>query len=133
MATPNLNCILQAVLAVQNNLISPTPQIATVDLGNPTYPGKVFFYEPFFQATTGGSAVPIPPSFSNVFLVIIQNISPTANIQVQVTPQGQSQTTFSYGPSGAFIYIDPAGIGGISALTVVGVGGTVPVSVVVAV
>jgi len=133
MSTPNINCILQAVLAIQNNLISPPPQITTVDLGNPTLNGTQFFYEQYIQATVGGTGQGMPGPGGIAYLVIVQNLSPTADMNVQFTPVGGVQTTIKTGPNGAFIYCDPSEHGGINQLNLLGIGGTVPALILVAV
>jgi hypothetical protein len=126
MSTPNINCILQAVVAATNNLLSPQPQIVNFDFGNPTLGAKLLEFIPYFMAfTTPGTAValPIVPSF----VLMVQNLSATANIQVAVTPGGSGQAVFPIGPQGLFIYMDPTETtAGITAATIIGVGGSVP-------
>jgi hypothetical protein len=132
MPTPNVNLILQAVLAATNNLLSPAPQIATFNLGNPTLGATQFFYEPYFQALVGGSAVSLPAT--KIFAIIVQNLSPTAVLSVTHTPFGAAASTSTLGPNGVCIFFDPLETGGgFSALTLTGVGGTVPAAVLVAV
>jgi hypothetical protein len=134
MSTPNINCILQGILAVTNNLAPNAPQVASIDLQNPTLNGTVFFYEQYLQATTTGVGQGMPGPAGKAFVVLVQNLSTTSELQVTVTPTGGTPTTFTYGPGGVFIHFDPTEDGtGISALTLTGVGGTVPCSVLVAV
>lgn len=133
MSTPNINCILQAVLAVQNNLISPTPQIVTIDLGNPTLNGTVFFYEQYIQATTTGVGQGMPGPGGIAYLAVVQNLSTTSNLTITVIPNGGVQNILTLGPGGVWIYCDPKEVGGISGLTLTGVGATVPALIMVAV
>lgn len=137
MPTPNVQIILQSVIAVMNNLVSPAKQIITLDFGNPTLPnastgGTAVFYDPYFQALAGGSVVSLPAS--PVFVIAVQNTSLTANLQVTHTPFGAAASTSLYGPGGVCILFDPSEAGGgFSALTLTGVGGTVPAIVLVGV
>jgi hypothetical protein len=133
--TPNLNIILQAVIAIMNNQVSPTVQIGTFDFGNPTLPsgatgGTAFFFEPYFQCPIAGSNVLFP--ISPAYLIAVQNLSPTANLQIQHTPNGSVSNTAIYGPGGVFIAFDPKESGsGFTILTLTGIGGTVPAMVLV--
>ena len=121
----NIIAELQAVLTISNNLMSPPPYIGNFDFGNPTLNANSFFSD-VFLAITGGVSIALPGS--PVFCVIVQNISTSGQVlQVAVTPTGGSAQTYSYGPSGMFVHIDPNETGaGITALTLTGVGGTVP-------
>jgi len=128
----NINLILQAVLAMTDNLQSPSPQIGSFDLGNPTMLATQFFYEPYFQALVGGSAVALPAT--TVFAIFILNKSTSAILSVTHTPTGGAASTATYGPGGTCILFDPPETGGgFMALTLTGVGGTVPAAVLVAV
>jgi hypothetical protein len=138
MSSPNINLILQATLAVLNVQVSPSVQMAVMDFSNPTLPsgaavatgGLQFSYDAFFQALNTGSSFPLPAS--KVFAILVQNLSPTAVLQVAHTPFGGSASTSSYGPGGVFVVFDPTETGvGFSALTLTGVGGTVPCQVLV--
>ena len=124
MATPNMLVILQGIVTLTNNLVSPAPYIANFDLQNPTLNATTVFYDPYFQATTGGVSVPLPAA--KVFGLIIQNLSTTNNLTIDVTPFGGSLDPITLGPGGVFIYFDPTETGqGISAVTLLGVGATV--------
>lgn len=135
MATPNLQMILQGIFAVMNNQVSPAVQIITLDLGNPTLPsgatgGTSFFFDPCFQALAGGSVVTLPAS--PVFAIVVQNLSPTANLQVTHTPAGGAASSVTYGPGGVCILFDPSEAGtGFSDLSLMGVGGTVSAALLV--
>lgn len=126
MSTPNINCILQAVLAVQNNLVSPPPQITTIDLGNPTFNGTVAFYEQYVQVPTTGFTQAIPAPSLIAYAAVVQNLSPTSNLTISVAPVGGIANTATLGPQGLWIYFDPAKAGGITGLLLAGVGSTVP-------
>jgi hypothetical protein len=133
MPTPNLQIILQSVIAVMNNLVSPATQVITLDFGNPTLPnagvgGTTVFYDPYFSCLSGGSAVNLPAA--KVFCIAIQNLSTTVNLQVTHTPFGGAASSVSYGPGGVCILFDPSEAGtGFSALTLTGAGSTVPAMV----
>jgi len=125
MATPNIEVILQGILTATNNQLSPPPYIANFDFQNPTLGATSIIYDPFFQALVGGSAVSLPAA--KVFLIVVQNLSTTANLSVTHTPFGGSASTAVYGPGGVCVLFDPTEEGGgFSALTLTGVGGTVP-------
>ena len=126
MSTPNINCILQAVLAVQNNLLSPPPQISTIDLGNPTFNGTVAFYEQYVQVPTTGYTQAMPGPSAIAYAAVVQNLSPTGNLTISVGPVGGIVNTATLGPQGLWIYFDPAKVGGITGLLLAGVGSTVP-------
>jgi hypothetical protein len=135
--TPNIQVILQTAVAVMNNLVSPQVQVVNLDLGNPTLPnagvgGTAVFYDPYFQAIVAGSTVAMPAA--KVFGIFVQNLSSTASLTVEVTPFGGVAQFVNYGPGGVCILFDPSEAGtGFSGLTLLGVGGTVPAMVLVAV
>lgn len=121
MSTPNVNVILQAILTATNNLVSPAPYIANFDFQNPTLNASGIFFDPFFQATGGGAAVPLPTG--KVFLVAVQNLSSNLNLTVTVTPFGGAASPLTLGQNGVYIYFDTSGTGqGISAVTLTGNG-----------
>ena len=136
MATPNINVVLQSIIAVTNNLITPAPQIINFDFQNPTMPstgtgGTVAYFDPYFQALTGGSAVNLP--VAKVFALAVQNIASAGLLTVSYTPFGGSATSINIGPNGVLLLFDPAESGtGISAVTLTGNGGTIPAAVLVA-
>jgi hypothetical protein len=124
VATPNIQAILQAVVTLTNNLVSPAQYIANFDLQNPTLNAATVYYDPYFQATTGGISVPLPAA--KIFALIVQNLSTTNNLMIDITPFGGSLDPITVGPGGVFIYFDPTELGqGISAVTLLGVGATV--------
>ena len=121
MATPNVVVILQSILTATNNLISPAPTIANFDFQNPTMNAAGIFFDPFFQATAGGAAVPLPAS--KIFLLAVQNLSANLNLTVTVTPFGGAASPVILGQNGIYIYFDPNETGqGISAVTLTGTG-----------
>lgn len=116
----NISAIFQAVITATNNQLSPPPYIANFDFQNPTLNANVIFYEPFFQAVTGGGSVVTLPA-AKVFAVIVQNIDATNLLTVTYTPFGGAPTSITLGLQGMFIYFDPNKTGtGISALTLTG-------------
>ena len=130
MPTPNIIIELQAILTASNNLVLPPPYIANFDFGNPTLGATSYYQEPFFQALVGGSAVPLPAA--TVFLIAVQNLHATALLHVTHTPTGQAASTCSIGPGGLVILFDTLETGGgFTALSLTGVGSTVPAFVMV--
>ena len=131
MPTPNVNIILQAIVAVTNNLLSNAPQIVNFDFGNPTLGGTAAYYEPYFQATTSPVAVPLPSAKN--FGVFIVNQGP-GNVTVSYLPFGGVSTSLMLGPGGVFVAFDPSEAGqGISGLSLTGIGSTQSCSVLVCV
>jgi hypothetical protein len=129
MSTPNINCILQAVIAVTNNQLSPQPQIANVDLGNPTIGATQIISETYLQAIAAGITIPLPNPTN---FAIVQNLAASGLIRVVYTPSGQPQTFINLGPQGVFIYFDPSGTGtAVTQLIVGGIGSTLPCLVLV--
>ena len=118
---PNLSIELQAFLAVANLANPIPPYIVTYDFGNPTLQGTSSYFDPYFQATTGGVAVPLPAT--PVFCVFIQNVTSTAVIlQIAVTPTGGAPQNYLLGQQGLWMYSDPSETSGdgISAITLTG-------------
>ena len=105
MPTPNLIVTLQAILSATNNLVSPPPYIANWDFGNPTLGATTFYQDPYFQALVGGSSVPLPLLGGKVFLIAVQNLSPSAILQVTHTPFGAAASTCSVGPNGVVTFL----------------------------
>lgn len=131
MSTPNMNVELQAILTVTDNLLTPPPYTDNYDFQNPTCGATNLLKLPFFQATTGGAAVTLPAS--PVFFIFVQNLSSSgALLHVTHTPTGGSASTCSIGQGGVVILYDPLETGGgFTALTLTGIGGTVPAFVMV--
>ena len=145
MSTPNINCILQALAVVTDQNATNFPQIASFDFQNPTLPssgapagsGSGVFWEPYFQATVGGTSVPFPAGpggITKAYGLFVQNKSATATITVTYTPFGGGPTSIVIGPGGLVIIFDPSEAGtGISSAVIAGTGGTVAASVLVVV
>jgi hypothetical protein len=122
---PNLIAQLQAILTVQNNLVSPPPYITNFDFQNPTQNATSSFFDSFFQATSAGVTVPLPAAA--VSCLMVQNLHASAIVNVEYTPFGGTITTLGIGPQGVFIFYDPLGAApGISALILNGIAVTVP-------
>ena len=128
MATPNINAILQMVLNLANNQVSPAAFIANYDFSDPTLGCTATLYEPFLQAVNTGLGTVVQLPVATCYAVVVQNLSQTgASMQVNWTPSGTPGTACLLGPGGVFAYIDPTKMGsGITALSIEGVGGTVP-------
>jgi hypothetical protein len=132
MPGTNISLILQTILAATNNLASNAPQVVNFDFANPTLIGTDFYYNPFVQAPTTGQAITLPAS--PVFAILVQNQSTSGILQVAYTPTGQASTISTIGPAGVVILFDPLETGGgWTALTLTGIGGTIPAAVLVGV
>lgn len=134
MSTPNINCILQALAVVTDQNLPNLPQIVNFDFQNPTLSsgvgtgGRAAFWDPYFQAGTGVTVVPLPAV--NIFGLFVQNKSATSNLIINYTPSGGAATPITVGPGGLVIVFDPSEAGqGITAVALSGVGGIVPASV----
>jgi len=124
VATPNIQVILQGILTVTNNLVSPAPYIANFDFQNPTIGSTSIFYDPYLQAPTGGIALSLPAAI--VYVMAVQNLSTTQNLTVTITPNAGAASPITLGPGGVYLYFDPQQLGqGISAVTLTGIGATV--------
>lgn len=133
MATPNINLILQAVFSMLNNQQSPSPQIGTLDFGNPTFGATAVYFDPFFQALAGGSQEVTLPA-AKVYCFAVQNLSSTGNLQVNYTPSLHGQTTITIGPGGLLIYMDPtSNQTGVTELSLSGISAICPAMVLAAV
>jgi hypothetical protein len=131
VATPNLQLIFQGILAIINNQLTNAPQIAELNLGNPSMGATVINFEPFLSITTSPLTVPLP--VSPVKCVIVQNLSATAAIlQVGITPTGGSVNTCTIGPGGFIALFDPTETGGgWTSVVLTAASGTVPALVLV--
>ena len=132
MAT-NIQVIFQGILTGIDNSQSPAPYVANIDLQNPTLTGLKFYYDAFFQASSGGSNVPIGGGGggAETFLILVINRSTGSNLQINATPSGgTSQEIGVFGPGGVCLLMDPTETGvGWEALLLTGIGGTVPATV----
>jgi hypothetical protein len=132
VATPNIQAILQGILTATDNTQSPAPYIVNLDFLNPTLNATFYFFDAFFQALTTGSAVPIGVGAGALsFCIIVINRSATNNLQITVTPTGGvAAIVGTLGPGGLFVADDPTEVGlGWTALTLTGLGATVPATV----
>jgi hypothetical protein len=132
MSTPNIQAILQGILTATDNTQSPAPYVTNFDFQNPTLNATNSFFDAFFQALTTGSAVPLGAGAGALaFAIIVINRSATNNLQITVTPTGGvAAIVGTIGPGGPFVAFDPTENGlGWSALTLTGLGATVPATV----
>lgn len=133
---PNLSVLLNATLSATDTTLSPSATIITRNLNNPQLiNGLTVFYDPFFQATAGGSAVslPSPPAPATVWVVFVKNLDAAANLTVTFTPTGGAAETLVLVPGGVFLYFNPTeGSGGITSLTLTASAGTINTEVFVA-
>jgi len=119
----NLSIILQAQWVTTDTTLSPSPQIVTRSLNNPTLAALVEYFDPFFQTINGTKTVPLPAA--TVWSVYVRNLSNTGPMTVTFTPTGQPACSIiliqgaTAGNGGIFIYHQPAETsGGITALTI---------------
>lgn len=132
MATPNIQAILQGILIATDNTQSPAPYVANLDFQNPTLNATTYYLDAFFQALSTGSNVPLGIGGGALtFCIIVINRSVTANLQITVTPTGGAAAIVgTIGPGGVCVLFDPPESGlGWTALTLTGVGVTVPATV----
>jgi hypothetical protein len=128
----NLSVVLSSTITVTDTTLSPSPTIVSRSLNNPTLAPTTVFYDPFFQALAGGSAVSLPAA--TCFWVYVKNLSGATNLTVAWTAVGAAgSSTMLLLPGGVFIYALPAETGGgFTALTLTGAAATVPADVLVA-
>jgi hypothetical protein len=128
----NVSVILSATITVTDTTLSPSPTIVARSLQNPTLAATTTFYDPFFQALAGGSAVSLPAA--TVFVVYVKNLSGATNLTVAFTPVGAgAASSLLLLPGGVFDYFLTAETGGgISAVTLTGGGATCSAEVLVA-
>ena len=129
---PNLSVVLSATVTVTDTTLSPSPTIISRSLNNPTLLPTATFYDAFFQATVGGVAVSLPAATS--FFAYVKNLSAANNLTVAWTAVGAAgSSTMLLLPGGVFIYALQAETGGgFTAMTLTGVGATVPCDIVIA-
>jgi hypothetical protein len=129
MPTANMQIILQAVVAVQNNLAVDNPVISTFDFQNPIMFATQVAYEPYFQALTTGSQLELF-RWTAIYGLFIQNLSPTNALTVTyITPAtgGGPNNTATISDGGVLMIFDPEETGGgISNVLLTGLGATVP-------
>jgi hypothetical protein len=119
----NLSIILQAQWVTTDTTLSPSPQIITRQLNNPSLAATTEYYDPFFQTINGTKAIPLPAA--TVWLLYVRNLSNTTNITLNYTPAGGASTSVilvagaTAGNGGIFLYFQPAETaGGITAATI---------------
>lgn len=129
----NLSTLLSASVIVSDTTLSPSPQIITRSLNNPTNAATtVVFYDPFFQAPAAGLAVTLPASPS--FIAYVKNLDAAANLTVAWTAVGAAgSSTMVLVPGGIFIYFQPSeAAGGFTAMTLTASAGTINTEVLIA-
>ena len=127
---PNLSITLQAQLNVTDTTLTPSPQIITRSLNNPTLAATVSFYDPFFQASTA-TVVPLPAAV--VYIAYVKNLDAAATLTVIHTPTGGASQSEVLVPGGVFLIFNPSeGAGGITALSLTSSAGPTSAEVMVA-
>lgn len=129
---PNLSIVLSASLLVTDTTVSPNPQIIAQSLNNPTLAATTSFYDPFFQAAAGGSAVTLPAA--TCWVAYVKNLDVAANLTVAWTAVGAAgSSSMLLVPGGIFWYFQPSeGAGGFTAMTLTASAGTINTTVFVA-
>lgn len=123
---PNLSITLQAQLNVTDTTLTPSPQIITRSLNNPTLAAIVDFANNFFQCT-GATVVTLPAA--TVWVVYVKNLDVAANLTVTYNVSN----TMVLVPGGIFLYFQPSeAAGGITSLTLTPSAGTISADVYVA-
>jgi hypothetical protein len=120
---PNLNIILQSQWVTADTTLSPSPNIVTRSLNNPTLAATSEYYEPFFQTINGTKTIPLPAA--TVWILYVRNLSNSQNVTLNYTPAGGASTSvvlvagLSAGNGGFFLYFQPQETaGGITAATI---------------
>jgi hypothetical protein len=129
---PNISVLLNATLSATDTTLSPSATIVTRNLNNPTLAGTVVFYDPFFQAAAGGSAVTLPAT--TCWVAYVKNLDAAANLTVAWTAVSSAgSSSFVLVPGGVFVYLQPSeGAGGFTAMTLTASAGTINTEVFVA-
>ena len=127
----NLSIILSASILVTDTTLSPSPQIISRSMNNPTLAATVSFYDPFFQAA-GGTVVPLPSA--TCWVAYVKNLDAAATLTVAWTAVGAAgSSTMVLVPGGIFNYFQPSeGAGGFTAMTLTASAGTINTEVLVA-
>jgi hypothetical protein len=125
---PNLSIILSANFTVTDTTVSPSPQIITRSLNQPTLAATVAFYDPFFQCT-GATVVSLPSA--TCWVAYVKNLDAAANLTVAWTAVGAAgSSTMLLVPGGVFSYFQPTeGAGGFTAMTLTPSAGTISAEV----
>jgi len=128
----NLSVILSSTITVTDTTLSPSPTIVARSLQNPTLAATTVFYDPFFQAAAGGTAVTFPAA--TAFAVYVKNLSGATNLTCAFLPVGGgAASSFVLLPGGVFImFLTAETAGGITSMTLTGAGATVPAEVLLA-
>ena len=129
----NLSILLNAILTATDTSLSPSPTVVTENFNNPmNVAGVVFFYDKFFQAAAGGSAVTLPAA--TCWQAYVKNLDAAATLTVAWTAVGAAgSSTFLLVPGAVFVYFNPTeGAGGFTAMTLTASAGTINTTVFVA-
>ena len=133
MSTPNIIATLQGILTRTDNTQSPAPQIVALDFQNPTLNATTDYLDGFFQALSTGSNVPLGVGGGALTfcIIVINRATVAANLQITVTPTGGAAAIVgTIGQGGVCVLFDSPETGlGWTALTLTGVGQTVPATV----
>lgn len=138
MATSNLSIVLAAQMITTNVQLSPSPQVATWLLNNPTLAATAQFSQ-FYPQISTTTTIPLPSP--TVALVGVQHLGTSGDLVVHFTPTSGSPETLTLSPGptsgvggGIFIYMCPNidAASGIIALSLSPSTGTIPAFVIVA-
>lgn len=119
---------LSGTLSVTDNL---TGSVALAKVLNFAFTGTTFGYDQTLSVGTSPVAVALP--VSPVQVVLVQNTSTTASVQVAWTPTGGSpQSTITLDPGAVILLIENTTSNGITALSLTASAVSTPVSIVLA-
>jgi|SRR5579884_591979 hypothetical protein len=124
----NINVSLSGTISSLDTAANSTIMSRALSL---LFGATTLFFEPFFQAASGGSTVNLPAATVRVVMVI--NKSASANLTVSYTPSGGGSTSILLEPGEMFLYFQTGtAAGGITALSVTAASGTIPAEVLAA-
>lgn len=130
MSTPNLNVLLTASIATYDNQVANTPLLSNVNPGSLPFGAAASFRDDYLQALVGATVVPLPAPTS--YLVWVRNRATSGVVGVTVTFLVIGPQQCFLGPGDVYLWFDAAKSSGFTALSLTGVGGTIPCEVYVA-
>lgn len=130
MSTPNINVLLTSTIASYDNLVANTPLLSFINPGSLPFNAAGEFSNEYFQALVGGSAVSLPATTS--YVVFVRNRHATANLGITSTFLVLGPQQCFIGPGDFYLWFNASKTSGITALSLTGIGSTVPCEVYVA-
>ena len=130
MSTPNLNVLLTTVISTYDNLAPNTPLLSNINPGSLPFGAVARFQDDYLQALVGATNVPLPAPTS--YVVWVQNKASSGVVGVTVTFLTIGAQQCFLGPGDVYLWFDAAKSSGFTALSLTGIGGTIPCQVYVA-